>query len=59
MLINVLLLQPQPQRADVADVLQHGMVVDKQCRYENNIVPALKDDNIAVNAATALHATKT
>jgi len=50
MLINVLLLQPQPQRADVADVLQHGMVVDKQCGYETFIKPALMINNIAMFA---------
>ena len=50
MLINVLLLQPQPQRADVANVLQHGMVVDKQCGYETFIAPALIINNIALFA---------
>ena len=50
MLIDVLLLQPQPKRADVADVLQHGMVVDKQCGYETFIKPALMINNIAMFA---------
>jgi len=34
----------------VADVLQHGMVVVKQCGYETFIAPALMINNIAMFA---------